>query len=158
MAVFSEWSVICLRMVIDRAAESIQPPVDGLAGSCPGNVPPMAKLLYKPFGILLAIVTGKLASAVFDKLWNKLDRKGDGTVPAPTEKGSTTGRAVAATAVQAATYAGTKTAVDRFGVRAFYHLTGLWAGDPSQEELAEKAAKKARKQAKKDAKKQPAAA
>ncbi|MCW3041318.1 MAG: hypothetical protein JWM31_3223 [Solirubrobacterales bacterium] len=113
----------------------------------------MAKLLYKPFGILLAIVTGKLASAVFDKLWTRLDRTGDGSVPAPTEKGTGTGRAIAATAVQAATYAGTKTAVDRFGVKAFYHLTGLWAGDPSQEEQAAKAEKKAQKQAKKSGKK-----
>ena len=113
----------------------------------------MAKLLYKPFGIVLAIVTGKLASALFDALWPKLDRKGDGSVPAPTEKGASTGRAVAATAVQAATYAGTKTAVDRFGVRLFHHLTGLWAGDPSAEEKTEKAAKKATKQAEKDAKK-----
>lgn len=113
----------------------------------------MAKLLYKPFGILLAVVTGRLAGAVFDAVWHRLDRKGDGSVPAPTEKGTTTGRAVAATAVQAATYAGTKTAVDRFGVKLFHHLTGLWAGDPSAEERAEKAAKKAAKQAKKAEKK-----
>lgn len=107
----------------------------------------MAKLLYKPFGILLAVVTGRLAGALFNALWPRLDRTGDGSVPAPTEKGAGTGRAVAATAVQAATYAGTKTAVDRFGVRVFHHLTGLWAGDPSQEELVEKQARKAAKKA-----------
>jgi hypothetical protein len=107
----------------------------------------MAKLLYKPFGILLAVVTGRLAGALFDAVWSKLDRKGDGSVPAPTEKGVSPTRAVAATAVQAATYAGTKTAVDRFGVRLFHHLTGLWAGDPSAEERAAKAAKQAAKKA-----------
>ncbi|WP_354698651.1 hypothetical protein DSM112329_04339 [Paraconexibacter sp. AEG42_29] len=109
----------------------------------------MVKLLYKPFGILLAVVTGRIAGAVFDAVWARLDRKGDGSVPAPTQKGVSTGRAVAATAVQAATYAGTKTAVDRFGVRVFHHLTGLWAGDPSSEEQADKAAKKAAKKAEK---------
>lgn len=113
----------------------------------------MAKLLYKPFGILLAVITGKLAGGLFNALWAKLDRTGDGTVPAPTEKGTGSGRAIAATAVQAATYAGTQTAVDRFGVKVFHHLTGLWAGDPSQEELNERAAKKAAKKAKKDEKK-----
>lgn len=113
----------------------------------------MAKLLYKPFGIVLALVTGRLASAVFDALWPKLDRTGDGSVPAPTEKNASGTRAVAATAVQAATFAGTKTVVDRFGVRLFYHLTGLWAGDPSAAELEQKAAKKATKQAEKDARK-----
>ncbi len=111
----------------------------------------MAKLLYKPFGILLAVVTGKLAGALFDALWRRLDRTGDGSVPAPTEKGARAGRAIAANAVQAATFAGTKTAVDRFGLQAFHRLTGLWAGDPSQEERAQKAAKKAEKQARKHA-------
>ncbi|MCW2998188.1 MAG: hypothetical protein JWN65_1737 [Solirubrobacterales bacterium] len=107
----------------------------------------MAKLLYKPFGIVLAVVTGKLAGALFDAIWPRLDRKGDGSVPAPTQRDATVGRAVAASAVQAATYAGTKAAVDRFGVRAFHHLTGLWAGTRSPEEEAQRAAKKAAKKA-----------
>lgn len=140
--------VVCI--VIDRAAEAQHPAVDVWASPGAGYAAAMVKLLYKPFGILLAVVTGRLAGAIFDALWPKLDRSGDGSVPAPTEKGVSNGRAIAATAVQAATYAATKTAVDRFGVKVFHHLTGLWAGDPSAEELAEKAAKKAAKQAKKD--------
>ncbi len=107
----------------------------------------MAKLLYKPFGIVLAIVTGKLAGALFDAVWPRLDRHGDGHVPGPTERGASPGRAVAATAVQAATYAGTKAAVDRFGVHVFHHVTGLWAGTRSPEEEAERAAKKASRKA-----------
>ncbi len=109
----------------------------------------MVKLLYKPFGIVLAVVTGKLAGALFDAIWPRLDRKGDGSVPGPTERDASAGRAVAATAVQAATYAGTKAAVDRFGVRVFYHLTGLWAGTRSPEEEARRSAKKAARKAKK---------
>lgn len=137
-------------MVIDRAAEAQQPPVDVWADGRMDTLRSMVKLLYKPFGILLAVVTGRVAGAIFDAVWPKLDRSGDGSVPAPTEKGVSSRRAIAATAVQAATYAATKTAVDRFGVRVFHHLTGLWAGDPSAEERAEKAAKKAAKKAKKD--------
>jgi hypothetical protein len=110
----------------------------------------MAKLLYKPFGIVLAVVTGKLAGALFDAIWPRLDRKGDGSVPGPTERNASAGRAVAASAVQAATYAGTKAAVDRFGVRVFHHLTGLWAGTRSPEEEAERTAKKAAKKARKN--------
>lgn len=111
------------------------------------NLSPMAKLLYKPFGILLALVTGKLAATLFDAIWPRLDRTGDGSVPGPTERNVSTGRVVAASAVQAATYAGTKAAVDRFGVRAFHHLTGLWAGTRSPEEEAQRIAKKATKKA-----------
>lgn len=136
--------------MIDRAAETTHLRVDGSAKGRPGKVRAMAKLLYKPFGIVLAIVTGKLAGALFDVVWPRLDRKGDGSVPGPTEKGADPRRAVAASAVQAATYAGTKAAVDRFGVRVFYHLTGLWAGTASPEEEADKAAKKAAKKAKKN--------
>ncbi len=136
-------------MVIDRPAEPAHPALDGLARAPAGKVPRMAKLLYKPFGIVLAIVTGKLAGALFDAVWPRLDRKGDGSVPGPTERGADPRRAIAATAVQAATYAGTKAAVDRFGVQVFYHLTGLWAGTRSPEEEAERAAKKAARKGKK---------
>lgn len=110
----------------------------------------VAKLLYKPFGIILAVVAGKLAGALFDALWSHLDRKGDGSVPGPTERNANAGRAIAATAVQAATYAGTKTAMDRFGVRVFHELTGLWAGTRSPEDEADRAAKKAARKAKKN--------
>jgi hypothetical protein len=137
-------------MVIDRPAEATHLSVDELAGGEAGKVRAMAKLLYKPFGIVLAIVTGKLAGALFDVVWPRLDRKGDGSVPGPTERGADPGRAVAASAVQAATYAGTKAAVDRFGVGVFYYLTGLWAGTRSPEEEAAKAAKKAAKKAQKN--------
>lgn len=107
----------------------------------------MAKLLYKPFGILMAVITGKLAGALFDAVWARLDRKGDGHVPGPTERGASPSRAIAATTVQAATYAGTKAAVDRFGVQVFHHLTGLWAGTSAPEEEAAKIVRKADRRA-----------
>ncbi len=109
----------------------------------------MVKLLYKPFGIVIAVITGKLAGVLFDAIWRRVDRKGDGSVPGPTERNASARRAVAATTVQAATYAGTKAAMDRFGVRVFYHFTGLWAGTRSPEEEAERSAKKAAKKEKK---------
>jgi len=110
----------------------------------------MAKILYKPFGVVLTIVASKVAATLFDAVWPRLDRAGDGSVPGPTEHNSSATRAVAATAVQAATFAGTKAAVDRFGVNAFHHLTGLWAGTLSPEEEAQKTARKAAKKARKD--------
>jgi hypothetical protein len=137
-------------MVIDRAAECEDPRVDALAGGRTGKVPRMAKLLYKPFAIVLGIVTAKVAGSLFNVVWARLDRNGDGTVPGPTERDADTRRAIAASAVQAATFAGTRTAVDRFGLRVFYHLTGLWAGTRSAAEEAARAEKKAARKAKKD--------
>jgi hypothetical protein len=137
-------------MVIDRAAELAQVRLDGLAEGPRGKVPRMAKLLYKPFAIVLGLVTGKLAGALFNVLWARLDRNGDGTVPGPTERDANAKRAIAASAVQAATFAGTRTAIDRFGLQVFYHLTGLWAGQRSAAEEAARAEKKAARKAKKD--------
>lgn len=87
----------------------------------------MARLLYKPFGIVAGLIAGKLATMLFDVLWQKVDRDGEGA-PKPTQRDTTTARAVSAAALQAATFAGTKTVVDRAGLRTFEHLTGAWAG------------------------------
>lgn len=89
----------------------------------------MARLLYKPFGIVLSIVAVKIAGRIFHVVWKTVDKDApDGVPPRATEASAPLGKAIAATAVEAATYAGTKAAFDRFGVRAFYYLTGFWAG------------------------------
>jgi len=95
----------------------------------------MGRLLYKPFGIVLSIVASKLAGKAFRALWSAVDRDSiDGTPPRPTAAGAPVGKAVAATAIEAATYAGTQAAIDRAGVRSFYYLTGIWAGPKQKEE------------------------
>jgi len=88
----------------------------------------MARLLYKPFGIIAGIIASKLAGTIFEALWARFDRTGDGTAPGPTERDTSTARAFSAAALQAATFAGTKTVVDRAGLRTFEHFTGAWAG------------------------------
>ncbi|WP_372789048.1 DUF4235 domain-containing protein [Paraconexibacter sp.] len=89
----------------------------------------MGRLLYKPFGIVFSVVAGKLAAKLFTSIWVALDKDSDdGTPPRPTEAGAPVGKAVAASAIEAATYAGTKAAFDRMGVRAFHYFTGIWAG------------------------------
>jgi hypothetical protein len=107
-------------MFIDRADEALHPPVD--------IVLLMARLLYKPFGIIAGIVAGKLATTIFDKVWTKVDRSGDGTAPAATLRDTSNARAISAAALQAATFAGTRAAVDRVSLRGFEYFTGAWAG------------------------------
>jgi hypothetical protein len=95
----------------------------------------MGRLLYKPFGIVLGVIASKLAGKVFRALWTAVDKDSlDGTPPRPTQADAPVAKAVAATAIEAATYAGTQAAFDRVGVRSFHYLTGIWAGPKDKKE------------------------
>ncbi len=87
----------------------------------------MARLLYKPFGIIAGIIAGKLAAGLLQKLW--------GDAPHPAAREISTGRAVASAAVTAATFAGTKTAVDRASYQTFEYFLG---GNPRPKGAAAK--------------------
>lgn len=84
------------------------------------------KLLYKPFGLLAGIVGGLLARRVFAAVWSRID---DERPPKPTTERATMTRVVGAAALQGATLAATRAAVDRAGARAFAHLFGVWPGE-----------------------------
>lgn len=97
----------------------------------------MARLLFKPFAIISSVAASRVAGKLFAKIWPKLDRSGDGSVPSATAAESTLPRAAAASMVQAATYAGTRAVMDRARVRVIYHFTGLWAGDKAEKPVEE---------------------
>lgn len=89
----------------------------------------MGRLLYKPFGIVFSVVAGKVAAKIFMAIWAAVDKDADGIrPPRATEADAPVGKAIAATAIEAATYAGTRAAFDRAGVRTFHYFTGVWAG------------------------------
>lgn len=87
----------------------------------------MAKLIYKPFSIVLRIIAASIGVRLFRGLWAKVDPE---RMPpdARTEEASTR-RVLAARGLEAATLAVTATAVDRAGARAFRHVTGFWPGE-----------------------------
>jgi hypothetical protein len=84
------------------------------------------KLLYKPFGIVAGILGGMLARRVFDAVWARID---DAEPPRATTERASLPRIVGAAALQGATFAATRAAVDRVGARAFHHLLGVWPGE-----------------------------
>lgn len=88
----------------------------------------MARLLYKPFGIIAGLIAARIAADLFEAIWRAVDRNGDGVAPQATLRDATPARAVGAAALEAATFAGTKALVDRASLRTFEHLTGAWAG------------------------------
>ncbi len=102
------------------------------------------KLLYKPFAVIAGIVGAKLGERAFRALWAQLDGE---EPPKPTLREATTGKVVAAAALQAAVHSGAKAATTRATARSFHYLTGFWPGDEAKAE-EQKPEKKKREKAK----------
>ena len=88
------------------------------------------KILYKPFGIVIGIIAGILARQVFNQVWGHIDYR---EPPKATTEESSWGQVLGAAAVQGATFAVTKAAVNRSGAKGFQHLTGIWPGEKRPE-------------------------
>jgi hypothetical protein len=87
----------------------------------------MAKLFYRPIGLLVSVLGGILAGVVFKQVWKRVSGKED----APKAKESEYGwrEVLPAAALQGALFGLVKAAVDRSGARAFEKVTGSWPGD-----------------------------
>ena len=87
----------------------------------------MAKLLYKPLGIVFGVLGGILAGSVFKQIWKLV--AGEEDAPKATEDERGWGEILPAAALQGAIFALVKAAVDRGGAEGFRKLTGVWPGD-----------------------------
>jgi hypothetical protein len=105
------------------------------------------KLLYKPFGLIVSVIGGILAGAIFKQVWKLVAHEED--TPDSTDVQKSWTEVLIAATVQGAIFAVVKAAVDRAGAEATLKLTGVWPGSDS----AAEAEKEREKQAKKDAKK-----
>lgn len=87
----------------------------------------LAKLIYRPIGLLVGVLGGILAGVVFKQVWKRISGEED----APKAKESEYGwrEILPAAAIQGALFGLVKAAVDRSGARAFEKLTGAWPGD-----------------------------
>ena len=84
------------------------------------------KLLYKPFGLIFGIIGGLLGKQLFDFVWTKLD---DQEPPEATTQEATWPKVLAAAAVEGIAFKTTRAAVDRYGAKGWYYLTGSWPGE-----------------------------
>ena len=87
----------------------------------------MSKVLYKPIGLVLSVLSGVLASFVFSKLWQVVT--GDDEAPKATERHRGWADVLGAAALQGAVFGLVKAGVDRGGATGFRRLTGSWPGD-----------------------------
>jgi Protein of unknown function (DUF4235) len=87
----------------------------------------MAKLIYKPLGLIFSVLGGILAGALFKQVWKRVSDEQD--APQATESEYGWREILPAAALQGAVFGLVKAAVDRGGAEGFSKLTGVWPGD-----------------------------
>lgn len=87
----------------------------------------MAKLAYRPVGLLLGVLAGMVAGAVFKQIWMLVAGQEDS--PKARESDYGWKELLAAAMVEGAVLGAVKAAVDRGGARTFEKVTGSWPGD-----------------------------
>jgi hypothetical protein len=87
----------------------------------------VAKLIYRPLGLVFSIVGGLLAGVAFKQIWKVVSHEEE----APKAKESEYGwrEILPAAALEGAIFGLVKAAVDRGGAKGFQRLTGQWPGD-----------------------------
>jgi hypothetical protein len=88
------------------------------------------KLIYKPFGIVMGLLSGLVAKKIFEAIWGIFDNE---EPPKPTTQETTWPRVLGAAAVQGVTFKIVRAAVDRGGAKGFNYLTGVWPGEKRPE-------------------------
>lgn len=86
----------------------------------------MARLLYKPFGLVFSVLGGLVAGAVFKRVWSAVGHEEE--APKATDEGRRWREVVVAAAAQGAIFGGVKALIDRAGASGFAWLTGAWPG------------------------------
>jgi hypothetical protein len=86
----------------------------------------VAKVLYKPFGMLVGALGGIAAGLLFKKVWSLVSNE---EAPTPTQADRSWGAILGAAAVEGAIYALVRAAVTRGTAVAFEQATGDWPGE-----------------------------
>jgi Protein of unknown function (DUF4235) len=91
----------------------------------------MIKLLYKPVSMLVSVLGGILASAIFQRVWKIIGREDD--APKATDARRGWREILLAATLQGAIFALVKAAVDRGAAESTRKLTGVWPGDEDEQ-------------------------
>ena len=96
----------------------------------------MIKLFYKPISILVSVLGGILAGAIFKQVWKLAAREDD--APRATDARRGWREILTAAALQGAIYALVKAVIGRATAEGTRKLTGVWPGkdDPQPEKAA----------------------
>lgn len=87
----------------------------------------MIKLLYKPLGMLVSVLGGVIAGAIFKRVWKVAAREDDAPKATDAQRGWR--EVLLAAALQGAIFALVKAVIDRGAAEGIRKLTGVWPGD-----------------------------
>lgn len=88
------------------------------------------KLIYKPFGLTIGLLSGLVASKIFSAVWGIFDQE---EPPKPTTLETSWAKVLGAAAVQGLVFKLTRAVVDRSTAKGFAFLTGSWPGPRTTE-------------------------
>lgn len=94
----------------------------------------LLRLFYKPFGLIAGLISARIGRKLFQSVWSKIDER---PPPPPTSGGASLGKVVGAAALEAATMASARAAVDRASAKTFHYLIGVWPSDTPPSGVAE---------------------
>jgi len=97
----------------------------------------MTKLVYRPLSMLVSIVGGILASAIFKRIWKLAP--GEDEAPKATDAAKGWPEVLAAAALQGAIFAVVTASVERLTAEGTRSLTGTWPGEDSEGKKGKKA-------------------
>lgn len=87
----------------------------------------LAKIAYRPVGLVGSVVAGVAAGAVVKQIWRRAAHQDEAPDALQAEYGLRT--VLLSAAVQGLVFAVIKAAMDRGGARLFERVTGAWPGD-----------------------------
>ena len=90
----------------------------------------MIKLLYKPAGMLVSVLGGVAAGAIFKRVWKVAAREDDAPKATDAQRGWR--EILLAAALQGAIFAVVKAVIDRGAAEGTRRLTGVWPGDDGE--------------------------
>ena len=92
----------------------------------------MIKILYKPFGMIVSVLGGLIAGAIFKRVWKLAAHEDE--APEATDAQRGWGEVLIAATLQGAIFAVVKAATDRGAATATRKLTGFWPGKGAEAE------------------------
>jgi hypothetical protein len=95
----------------------------------------MTRLLYKFMTMVVSVLSGMLAGAIFKRVWKVA--AGEEEAPTATDVRHGWREVLTAAALQGAIFALVRATVDRAAAEGTRKLTGVWPGDDSQQEKEE---------------------
>ncbi len=86
----------------------------------------MAKLMYKPVGIIVGMIAGFIASKLFEQVWGMIS---DDDPADPEDRDGSWPEILASAAIGGAIFATVRALVRRGGAKGFERATGVWPGN-----------------------------